>query len=106
MRPDIRALRRESRDRANRARAVSRLVAGDLFEAAYSAVGDDDVTAMVRAFDREGIERWLRAQPDSPDLGSLSVNQLRLIGSKLGVRSYNRLPKASLLSEIVNAKRS
>jgi hypothetical protein len=105
MRPDVRTLRRESRDRANLARAVSRLVASEAFAEAFDRDGDDAeaVTAMVRSLDKEGLECWMRRRVVGREVGALSLRELRAVGQKLGVRSYNRLPKASLLSEIVNA---
>ena len=103
MRPDIRTLRRESRDRANHARAVYRVVAGEAFEDAYLAAGDDAVAAMVASGDKDGLERWLHARTAGDGFGALTLRELRGVGQKLGVPSYNHLPKASLLSEIVNA---
>lgn len=106
MRPDVRTLRRESRDQANHARATYRLITSEAFEDAYETASDDAaerVIAMVRSNDKEGVERWLKRTKDGVEVGALSLRELRSLGQKLGVRSYNRLPKASLLSEIVNA---
>lgn len=107
MRPDVRTLRRESRDRANLARAAYRLVASEAFEEAYAAADDAQAATLVllvQANDKEGIECRLKARRDD-EVGALSLRELRTLGQKLGVRSYNRLPKASLLSEIVNAQK-
>ena len=107
MRPDVRTLRRESRDRANRARATSRLVSGEAFEEAYAAASDADADALVlllQADDRDGIEQWLKSR-QANEVGAMTLRELRTLGQKLGVRSYNHLPKASLLSEIVNAQK-
>lgn len=103
-------LRRASHDLACRARAVSRLVWSDEFAAAYARASDDGRAAaarLIRSSDRAGLDAWVSRQRGAgtggADPGTLTLRELRALGQRLGVRRYNQLPKAQLLSEIAHA---
>jgi hypothetical protein len=77
------------------------------FAGTYAAAGDEDraaAAALVLSGDRVGVEDWLRDRR-SKDVSALSVKELRALAQGLGVRFYNQLPKALLLSEIANASK-
>ena len=99
-------LRRISHDLACRSRAVDRLVSSDDFDDAYSPADTDARLAaaeLIRSSDRDGLEDWLRLHRPVRGHEDMTLRELRAVGQQLGIRSYNHLPKAILLSEIVHA---
>ena len=100
------SLRVNAHNRSCRVRAVSRLVSTDEFEAAYlqaDATGQDAVLELIKKENYEGVKTWVYNIRASQDIAAMTLRKLRLLGQKLGVKDYYRLPKVLLLSEITNA---
>lgn len=91
-------------DNINMLRGLYRLVTDMDFISYYDEASENDKRKILLAIlkgDRSTIFAWLRQHKD---LETLPMRQLRKIASDLGVLGYAALSKASLLSEIENAR--
>lgn len=98
----IKDLRNELHNKACMIRSIDRIVNSVEFATAYEIAKLDDrvmVATMIRSGNKDGIEFWLRKERENDD-GARPIRELRVIAQQLGIRFYNRLPKALLLSEI------
>lgn len=98
----IHDLRNELHNRSLAMRAIDRIVSTMEFEETYKRATKEDrvaISNMILNANKEGVEFWVRNQHQYED-GARNIRELRIIGQKLGIRLYNRLPKALLLSEI------
>ena len=59
----------------------------------------DEVATHIIKEDREKLMQWIQNHP-SIDLGEKSLRQLRIIGSRLGVKNYSRITIAELIKAI------
>jgi hypothetical protein len=107
MHPDPRSLndlRCEIRDRTLAFRCIERIIATEQFEEAYrkaKPICKEEVEGFIKAGDRDKLECWVRKQLNA-EYGEMTIRELRRIAQRFGVPLYNRLPKASLLSEITH----
>lgn len=92
----------------NNTRSLHRLVCLPEFEEAFKTANEEQrtiVKKLINTGNREGVEKWLAIQHrDKVDFESLTMRELRVMAQQLGIKAYNFLPKASLLSEIKRAR--
>lgn len=103
---NLRAIRQISHERLLSARVIDRIVGSDEFGKYYTKCSGPDKLAaeqLVDSSNKNSLESWMIARRKEFDFAALSIQQLRQLGQQLGVRNYNRLPKAPLLLEIENA---
>lgn len=84
-------------------RRTLRILESPRFQHAYkkSSPGEKlKVTALVSTDDQEGIEDWVRDQLHQ-EYTEMTSRELREAGRQFGIPYYAKLPKATLLSEIL-----
>lgn len=101
----LQTLRSGHRNKICEARSIDRTINSDEFATAFEKADDlsrEAVSGIVRNGNKAALEDWLRVARQTSH-AEMSLRELRVVGQQLGVRHYNRLPKALLLSEIQNA---
>ena len=99
-------LRGNAHNRACRSRSIARTVASEDFERAYNLASSGArivIVAIVERLDKDALDQWILDQREPSDLSGWSLRELRAEGQRLGIRNYNNLPKALLISEIASA---
>jgi phage terminase small subunit len=78
-----------------------------VFEEVYKNAPEserDAVKHLIQQGDTDAVEQWIAIQQRNTtvNIATLNMRDLRQLAAKLGIASYNLLPKASLLSAIKN----
>ncbi len=90
------------------ARTINRIVESDDFRD-YFLKSSELVQTTAEQFilngDKDGLESWMHDRRNEFDNAALSIKELRRIAQQLGVKGYNALPKALLLTGIEDVKK-
>lgn len=93
-------------DRVLAARNLQRLVASAVFERLFNGASEVDQESLhghIQRGNRDAVEAWIKDQQSKQeDASTLSMRDLRIKASQLGIVGYGWMPKASLLSAIHN----
>lgn len=85
-------------------RSILRLSQTLGFELAFNEASSEQkliLLALIQKSDQDGVLKWVKQQlRDKRVIEEFSMQELRKIGQKLGVKDYNILPKSLLLPEI------
>ena len=84
----------------SRWRAVCLLVKSYSFKDLYKHHGDSTVQKMVDDGDIHGLRKWLKTTKHGP-LANKTVEELRMIASRLHIPYYGKISKNKLLTEIL-----
>jgi hypothetical protein len=83
-------------------RSLERILEDTDFEELFENASDEDkkkIMKMAEDGDKDGILKWTKSSVEYT-LEQMNIRKLRVLGRRYGIRRYNSIPKASLLSEL------
>ena len=99
---DLIKIQMKVRNKYLKYRSINRLVIQPYFKEAWKIGNKELAIEFIEKGEKDKLDQWVKNTLKDNSFEAWNMKDLRLLGSKLGVKNYNYLLKLELLSSIKN----